>query len=157
MQEDMYVELLAERIGITPATVSFHLKKLEEAGAVQSRKEQYYTVYSINREAFDVSIPDILSERSEESREQEEREERYRQKVLNSFFEYGRLKSIPAQRKKERIVLEEIAKAFESGRDYTEREVNLIIADYHDDFCSILRDMIAEHILSRENMIYRKA
>ena len=63
MQEDMYVELLAERIGITPATVSFHLKKPEEAGAVQSRKEQYYTVYSINREAFDVSIPDILSKR----------------------------------------------------------------------------------------------
>ncbi|MBQ0134391.1 MAG: DUF2087 domain-containing protein [Clostridiales bacterium] len=38
-----------------------------------------------------------------------------------------------------------------------EREVNLIIADYHDDFCSIRRNMIAEHILSRENMIYRKA
>ncbi|MCQ2439332.1 MAG: helix-turn-helix domain-containing protein [Oscillospiraceae bacterium] len=57
------MELLAERIGITPATVSFHLKKPEEVGAVQSRKEQYYTVYSINREVFDVSIPDILSER----------------------------------------------------------------------------------------------
>lgn len=30
MTEDMYVERLAERIGVTPATVSFHLKKLEE-------------------------------------------------------------------------------------------------------------------------------
>ena len=41
---DMYTELLAERLGITPSTVSFHMKKLEEAGLVSSRKEQYYTV-----------------------------------------------------------------------------------------------------------------
>ena len=32
--EDMYVERLAERLGLTPPTISFHLKKLVEAGAV---------------------------------------------------------------------------------------------------------------------------
>ena len=32
-QEDMYVERLAERLGLTPPTVSFHLKKLADAGA----------------------------------------------------------------------------------------------------------------------------
>ena len=26
--EDMYVERLAERLGLTPSTISFHLKKL---------------------------------------------------------------------------------------------------------------------------------
>ena len=31
--EDMYVERLAERLGISAPTVSFHLKKLTEAGA----------------------------------------------------------------------------------------------------------------------------
>ena len=30
MEEDMYVERLAERLSLTPATISFHLKKLEE-------------------------------------------------------------------------------------------------------------------------------
>ena len=39
--EDMYVERLAERLGITPSTVSFHLKKLTDAGAVTSYKSQY--------------------------------------------------------------------------------------------------------------------
>ena len=34
LQEDMYVERLAERLGLTSATISFHLRKLEEAGAV---------------------------------------------------------------------------------------------------------------------------
>ena len=77
--------------------------------------------------------------------------------MIASFFEYGKLKSIPTQRKKERIVLEEIAKAFQAGREYTEREVNIIIADYHDDFCTIRRDMISEGIMTRERGIYRKA
>ena len=130
MDEEMYVERLSERLGLTPATISFHLKKLVEVCAVKSRKEQYYTIYAINNEVFNVSILDILKEKSEEKKLQDERDEAYRKKVLDSFFEYGKLKSIPAQRKKELIVLQEIAKAFEPGRDYTEREVNIIIADY---------------------------
>lgn len=156
MTEDMYVERLAERIGVTPATVSFHLKKLEEVGAVKSKRDQYYTMYSINQDVFNVAILDILKEESEEITLQKERDEIYRKKVIDSFFEYGKLKSIPSQRKKERIVLEEIAKSFETGREYTEREVNIIIADFHDDFCTIRRDMISEGIIVRENMIYRK-
>ena len=28
MREDMYVERLAERLSLTPATISFHMKKL---------------------------------------------------------------------------------------------------------------------------------
>ena len=156
MTEDMYVERLAERIGVTPATVSFHLKKLEDVGAVKSRRDQYYTMYSINNEVFNVTILDILKEKSEEMDLQKERDEIYRKKVIDSFFEYGKLKSIPSQRKKERIVLEDIAKAFEKGREYTEREVNIIIADFNDDFCTIRRDMISEGIITRENMIYKK-
>lgn len=154
--EDMYVERLAQRIGITPATVSFHLKKLEDVGAVRSRRDQYYTMYSINPEVFNVSILDILKEESEEMTLQKERDEIYRKKVIDSFFEYGKLKSIPSQRKKEKIVLEEIAKSFEKGREYTEREINIIIADFNDDFCTIRRDMISEGIITRENMIYKK-
>ena len=152
----MYVERLAQRIGITPATVSFHLKKLEDVGAVRSRRDQYYTMYSINPDVFNVTILDILKEESEEMTIQKERDEIYRKKVIDSFFEYGKLKSIPSQRKKERIVLEEIAKSFEKGREYTEREINIIIADFNDDFCTIRRDMISEGIITRENMIYKK-
>lgn len=95
------MERLAERIGITPATVSFHLKKPEDAGAVTSRKDQYYSMFSINDEVFNVSILDILKEESEESIIQKEGEEQYRRKVIENFFEYGKLKSIPSQRKKE--------------------------------------------------------
>ena len=154
--EDMYVERLAQRLDLTPPTISFHLKKLAEAGAVTGTKNQYYTVYSLNRELFKGSMLDIILEESDEASQQQQREEEYRRKVIESFFEGGKLKSIPAQRKKERIILERIAESFEAGRDYSEREVNIIIADFHDDFCTIRRDMIADKLLSRENGVYHK-
>ena len=152
--EDMDVERLAGRLDLTPATISFHLKKLADAGAVQSYKKQYYTMYSLCKDVFLERIIDIISEKSDEAALQQQRDAYYRKRVIDSFFEYGKLKSIPAQRKKERIILEEIAKAFEPGRVYTEREVNIIIADFHDDFCTIRRDMIGEKIMDRENGKY---
>ena len=156
LEEDMYVERLAQRLELTPATVSFHLKKLMDAGAVSSRREQYYTMYSINKEVFQCRILDILGEKSSDAQRQQEREARYRQRVLDSFFEYGRLKSIPAQRKKERICLEEIAKELELGRPYPERELNQVLLRVHQDYCTLRRDMISEGILRREEGLYTR-
>lgn len=154
--EDMYVERLAQRLGLTPPTISFHLKKLSEAGMVRSYKTQYYTMYALHGDMLRTSILDLIQEKSSEADLQAQRDEAYRQKVLAAFFEYGKLKSIPMQKKKERIVLEEIVKAFEPGRDYTEREVNIILADFHDDFCTLRRDMIGEGLMSREHQVYRR-
>lgn len=152
--EDMDAERLAERLDLTPATISFHMKKLMETGVVSSYKQQYYTFYTLHREVFDTPIMDIIVGASEEAETQDKREAEYRRRVIESFFEYGKLKSIPVQRKKERIILEEIAKSFEVGKVYTEREVNIIIADFHDDFCTIRRDMISEKIMAREDGKY---
>ncbi len=152
--EDMYVERLAQRLGITAATVSFHLKKLAEAGAVTAYKSQYYMMYSLNKDIFETSILEILREESDEAAAQQQRDDQYRQRVIDSFFEYGKLKSIPVQRKKERIVLEQIAESFAFDHLYTEREVNVIIADFHDDFCTIRRDMISEQLMARDRNGY---
>ena len=154
-KEDMYVERLAERLGLTPATISFHLKKLEDAKTVTSYKEQYYTMYSLCQDVFQTNIIDIIKEESEVIAEQKQREDAYREKVIKTFFEYGKLKSIPAQRKKQRICLEEIAKSFEVGKEYEEKEVNEIILRFHEDFCTIRRDMICEHIMERDGSMYR--
>ena len=152
--EDMYVERLAERLGLTAPTISFHLKKLSDAGAVTAHKNQYYMMYSLNKEIFQTSILEILQQESDEAQKQAQRDANYRQKVIDAFFEYGKLKSIPAQRKKERIILEVIAEAFDFDRTYSEREVNIIIADFHDDFCTIRRDMISERLLGRNGIEY---
>lgn len=152
--EDMYVERLAQRLGLTAATVSFHLKKLAQAGAVSSYKSQYYTMYALNRALFDTTILDIVQEESEEADLQAQRDEAYRQHVLDSFFQDGRLKTIPAQRKKKRIVLQALAQQFEPHRIYPEGEVNAILARYHDDVCTLRRDLVGEGLLERDAQGY---
>ena len=63
-EQDMYVELIAERMQLTPATVSFHMKKLMAAGLVDSRREQYYTVYSLRRDMFNMTLGELNHGRS---------------------------------------------------------------------------------------------
>ncbi len=154
MEKPRYVEELAERLGLAPSTISFHLKKLEDAGLVLSTKEQYYVVYSLKRDLLDAPLTDLLALEQRDRKPETARMEQYRQKVLKTFFRYGKLTKLPVQWKKRQIILAEIAKRFEMGRKYPEREVNLIIADFHDDFCTIRRDMIAAKIMSREKGVY---
>lgn len=154
LNEDMYVERLAERLDLTPATISFHMKKLEDAGAVRSYKDQYYTMFTIQRDLLEGSMLEMIRAASDEEEQQRQRDMAYRQRVLESFFEYGRLKSIPAQRKKERICLEEMAKVFEPGVVYEEQEVNKRLLQFHEDYCTIRRDMISEKIMERTGTQY---
>ena len=149
-----YVELLSELLDRSPSTVSFHLKKLEEAGLVSMHKEQYYAVATLNRAMLDQQLAHIICPEGEALDVQARREQLYRQKVLENLFEYGKLKTIPVQRKKRRIVLEKLAERFEKDRIYPEKEVNLIIAEFHDDFCTLRREMIAEGIMERSKGDY---
>lgn len=153
-QGDMYTELLAERLELTPPTVSFHMKKLEDAGLVISRKEQYYTVYSLNRAVLEKSLYEVAASEPEQIDEQQKREEAYRQRVIKAFFEYGKLRSIPVQHKKKLICYELIAEHFEPGKVYEEKEVNAIISPIYEDYCTVRRDMISEGIFSRDGTRY---
>jgi len=149
-----YVELLSELLGRSPSTISFHLKKLEDAGLVEAAKEQYYTVYSLKPKALELRLLDVICPPGAPMDAQAQREQLYREKVLDNLFEYGKLKTIPVQRKKRRIVLEKLAESFEKGRKYPEREVNLLLAQYHDDFCTLRREMVAECIMDRDREGY---
>ncbi len=151
---DMYTELLAERLELTPSTVSFHMKKLEEAGLVISRREQYYTLYSLNRELLRMPLAKLTEAAPAQADEEQKREEEYRRKVIKAFFDYGTLRAIPVQRKKKLICYELIAERFEKGRVYEEKELNEIIKPIHGDYCTIRRDMISEGILKRDGTKY---
>ena len=96
------------------------------------------------------TVFDLAASAPEQVDEQQKREEEYRQKVIRSFFDYGRLRSIPVQRKKRLICYEEIAARPELGRVYEEKELNAIISAVHEDYCTIRRDMIGEGILRRD-------
>lgn len=156
MKGDAYAELIAERVGLTASTVSFHMKKLDEAGIVEARREQYYTIYSLNTKLINEKLCDLVSAETEEQDLQAAREAEYRRRVIATFFENGKLKQIPAQRKKKTICYEEIVKSFEFGRVYSEKELSEIIAEINEDYCSIRRDMLGEGLLRREGTQYER-
>lgn len=149
MREDSYVEKIACDLSLTPATICYHLKKMEAAGVVRSSRSQFYIIYSLNRDIFGKTLLEIISKDTAA-----DTDEKYKKEVLAHFFKYGRLTQIPTQRKKREIVLAEIARAFEKGRKYDEKEVNEIIHRFHEDHCTIRREMIACGLMCREKETY---
>lgn len=144
LTEEAYVELLAARLGLTSATVSFHLKKLEGAGLVSCRRTQFYRIYSANREVFDASLAALIG-----TIPPPDDDTKYREAVVANFFENGRLKNLPAQQKKREVVLRYLAASFEEGKEYPESEIDGRIQEFYDDYCTVRREMIAFGILAR--------
>lgn len=153
-ERDMYVELLAERVQLTPATVSFHMKKLTAAGLVDSRREQYYTVYSLRGDVFALTLRELILPRESADTAERLREELYRRKVLKAFMPDGYCRVMPAQVKKRQIVYEEIFGQFTPGATYTEREVNEIIMRMHDDYCTVRRAFVGLGWMTRSRGMY---
>jgi len=154
-KEDMYVEQLAERLNLSSATISSHMKKLEDVGAVQSRREQYYTIYTLCPDVFLPRIIDLIQKEGDDDLG-DEREEIYRKKILFTFMSSGKITKMPSQLKKKLVLIEEICRSFDMGKSYTEKEMNLKIADYYDDFCMVRRFFVDYGLFTRENDVYVK-
>ncbi|GAA2877896.1 DUF2087 domain-containing protein [Streptosporangium fragile] len=76
------------------------------------------------------------------------------EKVLQSFLVEGRLRAIPSKRDKQLIVLDYVVQVFEPGVRYSEKEVNVALRAFHDDYPALRRYLVDEGMLSRENNVY---
>ena len=74
--------------------------------------------------------------------------------ILRHFFEGGRLKQIPARRSKREVVLRFLARSFQPGRRYSEQEVNEILGAFHQDTCTLRRELVMARLLEREAGVY---
>jgi hypothetical protein len=154
IDKPQYVEELARRMDLAESTVSFHLKKLENAKLVYKVKEQYYIIYHICNEIFNMSLKELINFENPDRYLQDERIIKYRQKVLKTFFKKEKLEKLPVQWKKKMIILNEFVKKFKPGKKYREEEVNQIIMPSYFDYCTIRRLMIDEGLMKRENQTY---
>ncbi|MCP5094449.1 MAG: metalloregulator ArsR/SmtB family transcription factor [Chloroflexi bacterium] len=148
-------EELAAILRLNPATISHHLTKLAEAGLLTSQKDQYYQIYSLKMDMLKKSLGEIVHMPQPELTATVQ-EDAYRAKVLKTFIKHGRLTQIPAQLKKQIIILEKLAEAFEPDRAYSEKEVNLILLDYHEDFATLRRGLINHKLMRREKGVYHR-
>jgi hypothetical protein len=61
----------------------------------------------------------------------------------------GTIKTIPLQATKLQVILEYLLDAFTVGANYTEKEVNMILAHFHPDTAGLRRDLIHAGMLER--------
>ena len=76
----------------------------------------------------------------------------YTKEIINFLDEKGRLKSYPAKRKRQIFALFYLATKFEADRQYTEKEVNDLLVEWHifNDWATLRRDLYDLRILNRK-------
>lgn len=153
-QRPCSVEELAAALSLRTPTVSHHLARLRSAGFVTMETEGTTHLYrlvptALRRLQALVPTPERVRDLAGQ-----EPTQAWEQKVLRDFFDGGRLKEIPASRRKRAVVLRFLAGRFESGRRYPEREVNGIIAQFHPDFATLRREFIAGGLMQRADGEY---
>ncbi len=145
------VEQLAEILGVGASTVSHHLSKLAEAGLVAATTQSYYNYYHLETHKIEEMARRLLTVDSLAESAPEIDQNAYDRKAIRDFLlPDGRLKTIPAQRKKLLAVLRYIANDFQPGVRYTEKQVNEYLARYHEDTASLRRELVGSGFMARE-------
>nr|WP_241198889.1 metalloregulator ArsR/SmtB family transcription factor [Cytobacillus horneckiae] len=155
----LHGQAIAGKLGLTPPTITHHLHKLKDINLVYTRRDKNTIYYYLNERVLKhqaQTLENIIDEKGvlEEMDEvKDTKSEHY--KVINNFFSAdGKLKSIPAQRKKKLIIFEHLIKGLKKGVKYEEKEINQYIKQFHDDYATIRREFITNQYMYRENGIY---
>ena len=111
-------------LGLHPATISHHMSRLRAAGLVEARAESYYSVYKLRLDVIHALAKQLFSTTGLASVASGLDTDAYDKKVLNDFTAAsGRLKTIPAQRKKRSVILRHIVRELKGGQKYSERQI----------------------------------
>ena len=151
--EELTIGALAEKLALRPGDVADHLVHLEAMGLVQKTE----TAYRLNTNSLEGQVRNVLSQiRPRTKPEDFEGDEFERKTLANYFTPAGRLKSIPNQQKKLMVILSYLAKQFEPGVRYTEKQVNEILYRFNEDTAALRRYMVDNHLMERDKGIYWK-
>lgn len=154
-------QVLAEKLAVSPATITHHAAKLREASLINERRDKNTIFFSLNHyflKSNAAAAVDFIYKNATLSGGAEgmdDKNKRLKESVLKHFFTpEGKLRHLPVQLKKKLIVVEHLVSRLEKGRAYTEKEINEFIKRFHDDFATIRREFIMHQFMFRENQIY---
>ena len=149
-QQPYSVEQLAAILDLRPSTVSHHLSKLSEVGLVSAKADSYYNVYRLEEETLQKTRL-LFSQQDLAAVVENVDLDAYDRKVIEDYsLPDGRLKTIPAQRKKLEAVLRYVVEAFEPDVHYSEKQVNEILSRFHEDTATLRRELVGYGLMQRE-------
>jgi hypothetical protein len=73
---------------------------------------------------------------------------------LRVFVGHGRIEALPARQSRRRLLLDQVAQAFEPGVRYSERRVSLFLGAIYADYAALRRCLVDEDFLSRAHGEY---
>jgi predicted transcriptional regulator len=150
-QQSYTVEQLAAMLGLKASTISHHLSRLAEVGLVSARAEGYYSVYQLEKQALSGSMQRIMSSEQIAAVTADVDMDAFDRKIVADFsLPDGRLKTIPAQRKKLEAVLRHIVMVFEPGVRYSEKQINEMLARFHADTATLRRELVGYGLMQRQ-------
>lgn len=142
---------LAAKLGLTPPTISRHMRRLVDAGLVSVEPDAQSRVYSLQTSRLrELSQSPVETPTGQSAHAEED-------SVIRAFFDGTRLRQIPASRKKRVIVLRRLLERFTPQRDYPEKEVNQILLEANADIATLRRELVDYGFMSRDKGIYRVA
>ena len=151
----LHGQAIAGKLGLTPPTITHHLNKLREINLVYQRRDKNTVYFYLNESVLKQQSGVLAKLADKEEVKKMEEQNLENQKVIENFFTRdGKLKNIPAQRKKRLMVFEHLIKGLKMGKKYEEKELNEYIQQYHEDYATIRREFIINHYMYRENGIY---
>lgn len=152
----LHGQAIAGKLGLKPPTITHHMAKLRDIGLINERREKNTIYFSLNVKKLEYSATAILNLVSEHQNNEEFKTTEFeRNQVLQNFFTIdGKLKQLPAQRKKKIIVLAHIVKGLKIGVTYDEKEMNDYLKQFFEDYATLRRELIMNHFMYRENNKY---
>lgn len=152
---ELSVGELAELLEVKEPTVSHHLSLMKELGLVAMRAEGNVRIYWLETAALQAINKDVFSQANLANLVDDTAVDAWEQKVLQNFMDdQQRITAVPAQYKKLMVLVRWMLERFEKGREYTEKEVNDIIKNHHEDSALFRRYMVDHKMMARENNIY---
>lgn len=151
------VEQLSALLGLNASTISHHLSRLSEVDLVSAQADGYYNLYSLNTITLENMSKSILTKETLQGFTTDVDLDAFDRKIRKDFlFPDGSIKQLPAQEKKFVAILKYLLEQFELGKAYPEKELNEIIARFHEDYATIRRGFIEFKMMTRENGIYTR-
>ena len=152
-QRERTVQELADLLELKEPTVSHHLAVLKEIGLLSVRPDGVMRWHALRPGALAAMNRRLLEQGGASLAPRADWEGR----VLAAFLDAeGRLKHVPASRRKRWVVLKHLARRFEEGRPYPEAEVNEVLQRAHWDSATLRRELVGHRMMDRASGVYRR-
>ena len=152
----------ANRMKLAEATGLSHKELLRQLGLLQyfglvrlsepvPRTPDPYSPYELAPEAFRAARQAMGKYKGRKPRPTDAR-----LMTLETFMPGGKITAFPKKHEQMVVLMDEVARKFEPDREYKEKEVNVILEDVNEDYCTIRRTLVEYGYLSRHKGIYTK-